>query len=124
MPPAATYLMQVAVLKETFPGERRVPLVPADVVKLAKAGIQTLVESGAGLSAGFPDQLYRDKGATIAESRSAAFAAPIVLQVRALGANKQAGRADLSLLRTGQIVIGMCDPLGEPQSAADIAQTG
>jgi NAD(P) transhydrogenase subunit alpha len=116
--------MQIAVLKETFPGERRVPLVPADVAKLAKAGIQTLVEPGAGLAAGFPDQLYRDKGATIAESRAAALAAPIVLQVRALGANKQAGRADLPLLRAGQIVIGSCDPLGEPQSIADIAQTG
>jgi NAD(P) transhydrogenase subunit alpha len=116
--------MQVAVLKETFPGERRVPLVPADVVKLAKAGIETLVETGAGLAAGFTDEAYRSKGATIAVSRPTAFAAPIVLQVRALGANLQAGRDDLSHLRSGQIVIGMCDPLGEPQAVADVAQTG
>jgi NAD(P) transhydrogenase subunit alpha len=116
--------MQVAVLKETSPGERRVALVPADVVKLAKAGIDTLVESGAGQAAGFSDDTYRAKGATIAASRQAAFAAPIVLQVRCLGANLVAGRDDLPRLRSNQVVIGMCDPLGEPKAIADIAQTG
>ena len=45
--------MQVAILKETFPGERRVALVPADVPKLAKAGIEVLAETGAGSAAGF-----------------------------------------------------------------------
>src|SRR6476661_8672361 len=104
--------MQVAVLKETFPGERRVPLVPADVAKLAKAGIETLVESGAGLAAGFPDESYTGKGARIAESRAAACGAAILLQVRSLGANLTAGRDDLLRLRPGQIVIGTCDPLG------------
>ena len=48
--------MQVAILKETFPGERRVALVPADVAKLAKAGMEVLVESTAGERAGFSDQ--------------------------------------------------------------------
>lgn len=116
--------MQVAVLKETSPGERRVALVPADVVKLAKAGIETLVETGAGLAAGFSDDAYRAKGATIAPSRQAAFAAPIVLQARALGANLVAGRDDLARLRPNQVVVGMCDPLGEPKAIADIAPTG
>jgi NAD(P) transhydrogenase subunit alpha len=116
--------MQVAVLKETSPGERRVALAPADVAKLAKAGIETLVETGAGTAAGFSDEAYRAKGATIAPSRQAAFAAPIVLQVRALGANLAAGRDDLQQFRPSQVVIGMCDPLGEPQAIAEIAQTG
>jgi NAD(P) transhydrogenase subunit alpha len=116
--------MQVAVLKETFPGERRVALVPNDAPKLAKSGIELLVETGAGLAAGFSDKAYRDKGAIIADSRPAALAAPIVAQVRALGANLTAGRDDLPRLRAGQIVIGMCDPLGEPKAVADIAATG
>ena len=116
--------MQVAVLKETFPGERRVALVPADVAKLAKNGITVLVESGAGAAAGFSDEAYQAKGATIAPSRQAAFAAPILLQVRALGANLVVGREDLSRLQSGKVVIGMCDPLGEPKAVADIAQTG
>jgi H+-translocating NAD(P) transhydrogenase subunit alpha len=116
--------MQVAVLKETSPGERRVALVPADVAKLAKAGIATLIETGAGQAAGFSDDAYQAKGATIAPSRQAAFAAPIVLQARALGANLVAGRDDLAGLRPGQVVIGMCDPLGEPKAIAEMAQTG
>src|SRR4029453_7732786 len=55
--------MQVAILKETFKGERRVALVPADVPKLAKAGIEVLVESGAGAAAGFADEAYTARGA-------------------------------------------------------------
>jgi NAD(P) transhydrogenase subunit alpha len=47
-----------------------------------------------------------------------------VLQVRSLGANLQAGRADLPKMRAGQVVIGMCDPLGEPRAIADVAATG
>lgn len=116
--------MQVAIPKETFPGERRVALVPADVPKLAKAGIEVLVETGAGQSAGFADKAYSDKGAAIAHARAAVWEAPIVVQVRSLGANLERGRDDLASLRTGQIVLGLCDPLGEPRAVAEIAQTG
>src|SRR5262245_57141554 len=100
--------MRVAVVKETFPGEQRVALVPADVAKLAKIGIDVIFEPGAGQSAGFPDAAYQSKGASAAASREAAFAADAVLQVRSLGANLQAGRDDLKYLRSGQIVIGLC----------------
>jgi NAD(P) transhydrogenase subunit alpha len=116
--------MQVAILKETFPGERRVALVPADVSKLARSGIEVLIETGAGAAAGFADMAYADKGAAIAPTRSAACEAPIVVQVRSLGANLQQGRGDLDRLRTGQILIGTCDPLGEPKAVAEIARTG
>src|SRR5689334_22185321 len=103
--------MKVAIVKETFPGERRVALVPADVAKLAKNGLSVIVESQAGDAAGFLDAAYQHKGAEIALSREAALAADIVLQIRA----NHHGR---------QIVIGMCDPLGEPQSIADFAASG
>jgi NAD(P) transhydrogenase subunit alpha len=116
--------MQVAVPKETYPGERRVALVPNDVPKLAKAGIEVLVEPGAGLAAGFSDEAYTAKGAKIARSRADVLATPIVVQVRSLGANLQQGRADLAGFRQGQILLGMCDPLGEPKAVAEIAQTG
>jgi proton-translocating NAD(P)+ transhydrogenase subunit alpha len=116
--------MQVAILKETFPGERRVALVPADVPKLAKAGIEVVVETGAGLAAGIADEAYAAKGAKIAPTRLAAGEAPIIVQVRSLGANLQHGRHDLARFRPGQFVLGMCDPLGEPKAAAEIAQTG
>ncbi|MDA1051808.1 MAG: Re/Si-specific NAD(P)(+) transhydrogenase subunit alpha [Planctomycetota bacterium] len=115
--------MKVAVLKETFPTEQRVALVPANVPQLAKAGIEVLVEHGAGQAAGFLDAHYVDKGAQIA-ARDELFSADIIAQVRTLGANKDAGREDLAKFRGGQFVIGMCDPLGEPGSAVEIAETG
>jgi H+-translocating NAD(P) transhydrogenase subunit alpha len=47
--------MKVAVLKEMFPGERRVALVPANVPQLAKAGLEVIVQAGAGERAGYAD---------------------------------------------------------------------
>lgn len=116
--------MHVGIPKETYPGERRVALVPADVAKLAKAGMGVIVEPGAGAAAGFSDKAYEEKGAKIAFNRAGAFEAQIVAQVRSLGANLQAGRADLQLLRPGQILLGTADPLGEPQAVSEIAKTG
>ena len=57
--------MKVAVLKETFPGERRVALVPAAIPPLLKAGLEIAVEAGAGAAAGFSDDAYRAAGATV-----------------------------------------------------------
>lgn len=116
--------MNVAVAKETCPGETRVALVPASVPPLVKAGFEVLVQAGAGLSAGFADAEYVAKGAKIVPNRAAAFAADVVLMVRVAGANPQAGRDDLALVRQGQLVIGMCDPLGAPQAAAEYAAKG
>ena len=116
--------MKVAVVKETFPGERRVGLVPVSVPLLIKSGLEVLVQVGAGEAAGFADQLYVDKGAKIAATRDEVFAADIVVQVRSLGVNPQAGRDDLSRLRSGQVLLGMCDPLGEPKAVDEIAETG
>ncbi|MGA2064304.1 MAG: Re/Si-specific NAD(P)(+) transhydrogenase subunit alpha [Thermoguttaceae bacterium] len=116
--------MIIGVPQETFPGERRVALVPALVPLLTKAGLEVRVQSGAGLSAGFPDGQYADKGAKVAPSRDEVFAADIVLQVRAAGANPQAGKADLPRLHRDQTVIGLCDPLGEPQAIQEVAARG
>jgi NAD(P) transhydrogenase subunit alpha len=117
--------MKVAVLRETYPGERRVALVPALVPALAKIGWRSVLETGAGDQAGFSDDDYREKGAEVAASRSAAVeGADAVLQVRSLGANPEAGRADLALLRRGQVVIGLCDPLGRPEAVKELADRG
>ncbi len=116
-------MMKVAVFKETFPTEQRVALVPANVPQLAKVGLEVVVEAGAGAAAGFLDAHYVEKGAKIV-ARDELFKADIIAQVRTLGANKEAGRKDLAKFRTGQFVIGMCDPLGEPGSAVEVAQTG
>ncbi len=117
--------MVVGIPAETFPGERRVATVPAVVPALAKAGLDVLLEPGAGAAAGFPDADYVEKGAALAADRAHLFAtADAVLQVRALGANPDAGRADLELMRPGKVVVGLSEPLGAPAAARDLAGRG
>src|SRR5882757_8037104 len=117
--------MIVGVPRETYPGERRVALVPAVLANLAKAGLQVLVEPGAGAAAGYPDTEYSDKGAKIAASRAEVFAqAEVITQVLCDGANDKTGRADLPLFRSGQILVGFLRPLGSLQILQEVAATG
>jgi len=114
--------MIIGICKETFPGERRVALIPDAVPKLTQAGLDVLVERGAGTAAGIPDAEYSEKGARLAAGRAEVFAAAdVVLQVRTAGANPEAGKADLELLRPGQTIIGFSEPLGAPKSARELA---
>ena len=55
--------MLVAVPRESYPGEKRVALVPGSLPALAKAGVEVIVESAAGEAAGYPDELYTEAGA-------------------------------------------------------------
>ena len=117
--------MIVGVPSETYPDERRVAIIPAVVPALTEAGLEVLVEPGGGVSAGFLDAAYTDKGARIAGGRAQVFAeADVILQVRALGANTVVGRADLELVHPGQTIIGFSEPLGEPAAARDLAVRG
>jgi H+-translocating NAD(P) transhydrogenase subunit alpha len=115
--------MIVGVPKESFPDERRVALVPGVLSQLDRAGIEVLVEAGAGEAAGFADEEYTAKGATIVDDRAEVFAkAEVIAQVRAPGANPDEGRADLEHLRAGQAVIGLCDPLLAHESTRALAE--
>ena len=117
--------MIVGVVKESFPGERRVALVPTVVPTLAKAGLEVMIETGAGWLAGYPDEAYLEKGAKIAPDRASVFAAAeIVVQVLCYGSNDKTGRADLPLLRRDQVLIGFLRPLGSKQTIEEIAATG
>ena len=117
--------MIIGVPTESFPGERRVALVPAVVPNLVKAGCEVLVQQGAGDAAGFPDSLYAGKGARIATTRDEVFkSADALLQVLGHGANDKTGRNDLALLRAGQVLIGFLRPLGDPRTVEEIARTG
>lgn len=115
--------MKVAVLKETFPGERRVAVVPAAVPGLAKAGLDVIVETGAGAAAGFSDDAYRSAGATIA-SREEAFAADCLLTVRTCGACGEGWCHDRDRLRPGVVLVGLCDPLSAPGPCQEAAERG
>ena len=117
--------MIVGIPRESYPGERRVALVPAAIPNLAKAGLQVLIEAGAGESAGYPDHEYAEKGAKIAASRADVFAqAEIITQVLAHGSNDKTGNADLPLLRRGQILVGFLRPLNTLETLNEIAATG
>jgi NAD(P) transhydrogenase subunit alpha len=117
--------MIISVPKETYPGERRVALVPASVPPLVKSGSRVQVEGGAGTAAGFTDDAYREAGAEIvADRRQLLQAADVVLQVRGLGANPQAGAVDLESLREDVVVLAPCDPLGNPGAVKQLAERG
>lgn len=116
--------MIVGVPKESYPGERRVALVPGVLPILAKAGMQIIVEAGAGESAGYPDSEYAEKGAKVTASRAEVFSsAEIIAQVLCFGSNDKTGHRDLPLLRGGQVLVGFLRPLGAVETLQEIART-
>ncbi|MCU0233488.1 MAG: Re/Si-specific NAD(P)(+) transhydrogenase subunit alpha [Thermoanaerobaculales bacterium] len=117
--------MILGIVRESFPNEARVAMVPPLLPQLAKAGIEVVIESGAGSDAGFLDGEYSAKGAKVLPTRAEVFAqADVIAQVRALGSNLAAGRSDLELMRSGQAVIGVCEPLTEHEANAAVAGKG
>lgn len=117
--------MIVGVPRETFPGERRVALVPSVVPTLAKSGLVVVVEAGAGIEAGYPDADYAAKGAKIIAERAEVFrTSDIIVQVLALGSNDKTGEADLPLFHREQVLIGFLRPLGDLKTIQQIAATG
>ncbi len=113
--------MIVGVPKETYPGEKRVALIPAIIPSLQKGGMEVLIERGAGADSGYPDSVYEEKGATIATSRLQLFeTAKIIVQVRLLGSNPEQGQTDLPLMQAGQLIIGMAEALSNPHALRDL----
>jgi H+-translocating NAD(P) transhydrogenase subunit alpha len=110
--------MKAAVVKETAPGERRVALVPEAVARLRPAGIDVLVESGAGDGAWLTDAAYADVGAAIVSSAELYRSADVILTVTKPSA------AMVSQLKPGQAIVGMLAPLTDPDLAAALAAQG
>jgi proton-translocating NAD(P)+ transhydrogenase subunit alpha len=117
--------MIVGVPRETYPGERRVALVPAAIPSLLKAGLEVVVEAGAGMAAGYRDEDYVSKGAKLLPGRAELFRiAGVITQVLAVGANDRTGEADLPLLRPDQYLIGFLRPYGKVETLQQLAATG
>src|ERR1700675_2700972 len=117
--------MIVGVPRESFPGERRVALVPLVIPSLVKAGFEVVVEAGAGAEAGYLDANYVATGAKVLPGRAEVFrTADIIVQVLCHGSNDQTGKADLPLLRRDQILIGFLRPFGSLNSIQEVAATG
>ena len=113
--------MIIGVPKETFPGEKRVALIPAIIPSLQKGGMEVHLESGAGVESGYPDAAYTEKGGTIVASRRELFEqARIVVQVRTLGANPDHGRADLPMMQRDQVIVGIAEALSNPQAIGEL----
>lgn len=110
----------IAIPKEARPGERRAAIVPAAVAALTKAGLEVRVQADAGESAGYPDAEYTARGAKLVADRKELFrSADVILQV-----NLADDPADLELIRPGQVVIGLADPLAAPKRAQALAGRG
>ena len=113
----------VGVPRETFPGETRIALVPQCVPVLRSAGLEVMIEHGAGDAAGYANEAFVEHGATLGD-RDEVFRADLILQVRTVGANPDAGRDDLDRHRRGQIVVGMGEPLSAASALAELAGRG
>jgi NAD(P) transhydrogenase subunit alpha len=110
--------MKVAVVKESAPGERRVALVPEMIARLRGAGLEVLVESGAGDSAWLADSAYAEAGATVVSRAELLADADLIVTV---------GKPDRQLagaLRPGQAILGLLSPLADPGLAAALAAQG
>jgi H+-translocating NAD(P) transhydrogenase subunit alpha len=110
--------VKVAVAKERAPGERRVALVPEALAKLRAAGLEVMVETGAGDGAWLSDDVFTEAGASIVARDELRAAADVIVMV---------GRPDdetIAGLRSGQAILGMFAPLADPGFARRLAETG
>jgi proton-translocating NAD(P)+ transhydrogenase subunit alpha len=110
--------MKVGVAKETAAGERRVALVPETLGKLTAAGLEILVETGAGAGATIPDQAYADAGATIVSTVELYGQSDAILRVQKPTAS------EISVMKSGQALLGLLQPLIDPQTAKALAEHG
>ena len=108
--------LTVGTVAETAPGERRVALSPDGTARLLAAGQQVIIEAGAGAAAWFPDADYTDAGARLVTRHELYEQADIVVCVH------PPAEADVSLLRPGQVLIGLLAPLIDPHLARSLAE--
>ena len=116
--------MIAGVLKETYPGESRVALVPAHIGSLKKKGFEIYIESGAGLDAGFTDAMYEAEGASVKDRKEVLSKSDVLLQVRALGTNSSSDKEDAGNLKNGAIVIAVMDSLTNKGPVETLASSG
>ena len=109
--------MRIGVPKETTPGERRVALVPDTVRRMVKAGIEVVIQQGAGANAGIGDALYTKAGATVAPDQRATLGqADLVLKVQG------PTREEIGLLQEGSAIVGLMQPAASGELFALMAE--
>jgi NAD(P) transhydrogenase subunit alpha len=110
--------MKIGVARETAPGERRVALVPDALGKLTAAGVEVLVENGAGVGALIPDSAFAEAGATVVSTDDLYRDADVIVRVQ------KPTEAEAKRLRSGQAVVGLLQPLLDPKLMASLAERG
>jgi NAD(P) transhydrogenase subunit alpha len=110
--------MKVGVARESAPGEHRVAIVPDAIGKLTAAGLEVLVEAGAGLGALIPDAAFEASGARVVKTGELYDAADVILRVQ------KPSNDEVKRLRSGQAVIGLLQPLLDPKLMAKLAEAG
>ncbi len=111
--------MKLAVMKETFAGEKRVPLIPATVEKLVKLGAAVEIEAGLGLTCRYEDGAYQKVGATVNADRQALLAsADMVLRLR------KPPTEEIGLMRPGSIHVSYLDPFNEKELVEKMRTSG
>jgi NAD(P) transhydrogenase subunit alpha len=111
--------MLIGVAKETWPGEVRSALVPANATKLIKGGFSIAMESGAGGAAGFTDEQFTEAGVSILSSRAEVLAAAdIFLAVR------KPDTEEVAQLKSGAISVSFLDPYNEKALIEALAAKG
>ena len=117
--------MIVGVPAETYPNENRVALIPAVISALVKLELEVHMQKGAGEKAGYLDADYEKQGAKLVSDRAQIFSsADVLLGVNSLGAILAADSDSMNLLRSGQVIIGLLNPLGSPEYAQKLAAVG
>jgi NAD(P) transhydrogenase subunit alpha len=114
--------MIVAVPKETYPGEKRIALIPPSIPPLTKAGLEVIIEAGAGDGANIKDQDFEAQGAGVEKDRQRLLSqADVVLMVRGPGSYADFPSADLDVLKEGTVLIAFLEPLAAPTTMKELA---
>jgi len=109
--------MRIAVAKEIRSGEARVALVPDIISKLTKAGLDVVIEAGAGIAAGFQDSEFTAAGATV-KSGNVISSADVVASVTALTPDQ------MKSLKKGALTISFLSPTTSVDSIEAAAAAG
>jgi NAD(P) transhydrogenase subunit alpha len=110
--------MRVCVPRESGPGEHRVALTPETVTKLGSTGFEIVVERGAGVLAGFPDDVYEEAGAQLAHRPEHLIGADGVVRVG------RPSPEDVAALEPGTILVGFLQPLTDEEGIARLEERG
>ncbi|CAN5634223.1 Re/Si-specific NAD(P)(+) transhydrogenase subunit alpha [soil metagenome] len=111
-------MVRIVVPKESAADERRVALVPDSVVRLVRAGMEVVIERGAGAGANLNDDAYEKAGASLAAAADLYTGADIVARVR------RPNPEEAAMLPAGVILIALLQPSQEDPFLAGLAEGG